>query len=95
MTKPLQGSTFKKFRDQIMGVVPAQDPGPRTRQGPEKKENETDEGKQKGKVWPRSRRVNETTGVCWLKDRRTDCSIDGSNYVLINVCICMAGNAAD
>ena len=27
-TKPLQGSLFRKFRDQIMGVVPAQDPGP-------------------------------------------------------------------
>jgi hypothetical protein len=29
MTKPLQGALFWKFRDQIMGVVPAQDPGPR------------------------------------------------------------------
>jgi hypothetical protein len=28
MTKPLQGTLFWKFRDQIMGVVPAQDPGP-------------------------------------------------------------------
>jgi hypothetical protein len=28
MTKPLQGALFLKFRDQIMGVVPAQDPGP-------------------------------------------------------------------
>ena len=27
-TKALQGALFKKFRDQIMGVVPAQDPGP-------------------------------------------------------------------
>ena len=27
-TKPLQGALFKKFRDQIMGVVPARDPGP-------------------------------------------------------------------
>jgi hypothetical protein len=27
-TKPLQGAIFCKFRDQIMGVVPAQDPGP-------------------------------------------------------------------
>ena len=27
MTKPLQGALFRKFRDQIMGVVPAQDPG--------------------------------------------------------------------
>jgi hypothetical protein len=28
MTKPLQGALFWKFRDKIMGVVPAQDPGP-------------------------------------------------------------------
>jgi hypothetical protein len=28
MTKSLQGALFWKFRDQIMGVVPAQDPGP-------------------------------------------------------------------
>jgi hypothetical protein len=28
MTKPLQGILFWKIRDQIMGVVPAQDPGP-------------------------------------------------------------------
>jgi hypothetical protein len=28
MTKPLQGAVFHKFRDQIKGVVPAQDPGP-------------------------------------------------------------------
>ena len=28
MTKPLQGALFRKFRDQIMGVIPAQDPGP-------------------------------------------------------------------
>jgi hypothetical protein len=27
-TKPLQGALFRKFRDQIMGVVPARDPGP-------------------------------------------------------------------
>jgi hypothetical protein len=28
MTKPLQGALFWKFREQILGVVPAQDPGP-------------------------------------------------------------------
>jgi hypothetical protein len=28
MTKPLQGALFRKFRDQIMGVIQAQDPGP-------------------------------------------------------------------
>ena len=35
MTKPLQGALFWKFRDQIMGVIPAQDPG----QGKDKKVN--------------------------------------------------------
>ena len=28
MTKPPQGALFRKFRDQIMGVIPEQDPGP-------------------------------------------------------------------
>ena len=28
MTKPNQGALFTKFRDQIMGVVPAKNPGP-------------------------------------------------------------------
>ena len=28
MTKPLQEALYHKFRDQIMGVIPAQDPGP-------------------------------------------------------------------
>jgi hypothetical protein len=27
-TKPLQGALFRKFRDPIMGVTPARDPGP-------------------------------------------------------------------
>jgi hypothetical protein len=27
-TKPLQGALFRKFRDQIMGVVPVRDPVP-------------------------------------------------------------------
>ena len=34
MTKPLQGELFRKFRDQIMGVILDQDPGPgKTQQG--------------------------------------------------------------
>ena len=28
MTKPTQGALFRKFRDQILGVIPAQSPGP-------------------------------------------------------------------
>jgi hypothetical protein len=36
-TKPLQGALFQKFRDQIMGVTPARDPGPgKTDSGVEK-----------------------------------------------------------
>ena len=27
-TKPLQGDQFLRFRDQIMGAIPDQDPGP-------------------------------------------------------------------
>jgi hypothetical protein len=27
-TKPVQGAPFKKFRDEIMGVIPAKYPGP-------------------------------------------------------------------
>ena len=27
MTKPIQGAMLCKFRDKIMGVIPAQDPG--------------------------------------------------------------------
>ena len=27
-TKPIQGALFKKFRDQIMGVVPTKNSGP-------------------------------------------------------------------
>ena len=46
MTKPLQGSTFKKFRDQIMGVVPAQDPGP----GKVQKRKKTKQMKENKKV---------------------------------------------
>ena len=32
MTKPIQGDLFCKFRDQIMGVILAQDPRPRKSQ---------------------------------------------------------------
>jgi hypothetical protein len=27
-TKPLEGALFRKFRDKIIGVTPARDPGP-------------------------------------------------------------------
>ena len=35
-TKPLQGALFKKFRDQIMGVVPAKNPEPGLMKSPQK-----------------------------------------------------------
>ena len=41
MTKPNQGALFKKFKDQIMGVIPAQDPGPGP--GPKKKTKKEEE----------------------------------------------------
>jgi hypothetical protein len=43
-TKPLQGALFRKFRDQIMGVTPAKDPGPGKTDGGVGKEKKTDGG---------------------------------------------------
>jgi hypothetical protein len=49
-TKPLQGALFWKFRDQIMGVTPARDPGPGKTEGGVGK-TETNKSKpKKGKV---------------------------------------------
>jgi hypothetical protein len=49
-TKPLQGALFRKFRDQIMGVTPARDPGPGKTDGGVGK-TETNRSKpKKGKV---------------------------------------------
>jgi hypothetical protein len=49
-TKPLQGALFQKFRDQIMGVTPARDPGPGNTDGGVGK-TETNKNKpKKGKV---------------------------------------------
>ena len=28
LIKPLEGDLFRKFKDQIMGMIPAEDPGP-------------------------------------------------------------------
>jgi hypothetical protein len=48
--KPLQGALFRKFRDQIMGVTPARDPGPGKTDGGVGK-TETNKSKpKKGKV---------------------------------------------
>jgi hypothetical protein len=49
-TKPLQGALFRKFRDHIMGVIPARDPGPgKTNGGVSKTETNKSKPK-KGKV---------------------------------------------
>jgi hypothetical protein len=49
-TKPLQGALFRKFRDHIMGVTPARDPGPGKTDGGVSK-TETNKNKpKKGKV---------------------------------------------
>jgi hypothetical protein len=55
-TKPLQGALFWKFRDQIMGVTPARDPGPgKTNSGVRKTETskiKPSKGKVKNVVLP-------------------------------------------
>jgi hypothetical protein len=52
-TKPLQGALFRKFRDQIMGVTPARDPGPgKTNSNVGKIKNKPNKGKAKRLVPP-------------------------------------------
>jgi hypothetical protein len=52
-TKPLQGALFCKFRDQIMGVTPARDPGPgKTDSNVGKIKNKPKKGKGKRLVPP-------------------------------------------
>jgi hypothetical protein len=52
-TKPLQGALFRKFRDQIMGVTPARDPGPgKTDSNVGKIKNKPKKGKAKRLVPP-------------------------------------------
>jgi hypothetical protein len=49
-TKPLQGALFQKFRDQIMGVTPARDPGPGKTDGGVGKTETNKSNPNKGKV---------------------------------------------
>jgi hypothetical protein len=49
-TKPLQGALFQKFRDQIMGVTPARDPGPGKTDGGVGKTEKNKIKPKKGKV---------------------------------------------
>jgi hypothetical protein len=52
-TKPLQGALFRKFRDQIMGVTLARDPGPgKTDSNVGKIKNKPKKGKAKRLVPP-------------------------------------------
>jgi hypothetical protein len=52
-TKPLKGALFRKFRDQIMGVTPARDPGPgKTDSNVGKIKNKPKKGKAKRLVPP-------------------------------------------
>jgi hypothetical protein len=52
-TNPLQGAIFRKFRDQIMVVTPAQDPGPgKTDSNVDKIKNKPRNGKAKRLVPP-------------------------------------------
>jgi hypothetical protein len=80
-TKPLQGALFRKFRDQIMGVVPAKNSGPGKtdhnigKSATAKRKTDRNIGKSaaakskpKGKERRRvwSRQVKGgTTGACW------------------------------
>ena len=58
MTKPLQGALFRKFRDQIMGVIPAQDPGP----------GKSQPGKsQTVKAQPEKSQAKERQGIIFLR----------------------------
>jgi hypothetical protein len=57
MTKPLQGALFRKFRDQIMGVSSAQDPGPGKAKPKEAKPKERKVERRKGKKPKKGKRV--------------------------------------
>jgi hypothetical protein len=80
MNKPLQGAlVFREFRDQIMGVVPAQDPGPgKDKTKIDEVNTHTDKPTKGIKLKPSRgkstiyslahlRKKDGTTGVCWEK----------------------------
>jgi hypothetical protein len=60
-TKPLQGALFRKFRDHIMGVTPAQDPVPGKTAMSEK--SKTSLRKAKQNVWYRQERKRHHRSV--------------------------------
>ncbi len=79
MTIPLQGALFCKFRDQIIGVVPAQDPGPgKAKMKIDELYTHTDKPTKGKELKPSSRKSTiynlvsskekyGTTEVCWEK----------------------------
>jgi hypothetical protein len=72
-TKPLQGSLFRKFRDQLMGVTPAQDPGPgKTDSGVGKRETrktKPSKGKVKSLVPPGKKEAPQECVRSRIRDR--------------------------
>jgi hypothetical protein len=65
MTKPLQGALFQKFRDQIMEVVPAQDPGPGKAKMKIDESNTHTDKPMRGKELKPSRGKSTICNVCW------------------------------
>ena len=69
-TKPNQGALFVKFRDQIMGVEEARDPGPGKAEGSNKKQNKKKINQEKPgshttrNMAPSRKKASGSTGVC-------------------------------
>jgi hypothetical protein len=75
--QPPQGALFQKFRDQIMGVVPAQDPGPGKAKWRSMSQILTETSQRKARnsnlvevrvqyiIWSCLRKKDSTTGLCW------------------------------
>jgi hypothetical protein len=72
-TKPLQGALFKKFRDQIMGVVPMMDSGATTKKPKElgdKCGNKKKPSRGKKSLVPQQEEPQECVGGSFKKDGR-------------------------
>jgi hypothetical protein len=67
---PLQGALLRKFRDQIMGVNPARDPGPgKTDSNVSKIKNKPKKGKSKCLVPPRKKAAPQECVGSLTRDR--------------------------
>ena len=77
MTNPFQGALFRKFRDQNMGVIPAQDPGPGKSHPGKAQTGKAQPGKGASQRKARNNFLKfgpaggSTTGVCWEKLKQT------------------------